>query len=149
MASGVAAGRQVRREFWLLVRSGVMRRQAAVALGLDPDTGRDWFRQAGGVVPAFVTKLPSGRFLSLAEREEIFAGVERGDSIRGMARDLDRAPSTVLRELRRNMRQPYRIRSRWHPPATQSWDYHPAGRNTEPNAGPRDPSRPSSPRLCS
>src|SRR5206468_3790781 len=80
MGSGVMTRREVRRQFWLLVRSGVMRRAAATALGFDPDTGRDWFRQAGGVIPAFVTKLPSGRCLSFAEREEIFAGVERGDS---------------------------------------------------------------------
>jgi hypothetical protein len=56
MAAGVRAGREVRRQFWLLVRAGVVRQQAAVAVGLDPDTGRDWFRQAGGVVPAFLTK---------------------------------------------------------------------------------------------
>jgi IS30 family transposase len=134
MASGVAAGREVRRQFWLLVRAGVMRRPAAASLGLDPDTGRDWFRQAGGVIPAFVTKPPSGRFLSLAEREEIFAGVERGDSIRRMAGDLDRAPSTVLRELRRNMRQPYRVRlSRPRGrgrPWSQRWDYRPSRAQT-------------------
>ncbi len=126
MSSGVAAGREVQRQFWLLIRAGVMRRQAAAALGLDPDTGRDWFRQAGGVIPAFVTELPSGRFLSFAEREEIFAGVERGDAIRGIAYRLGRAPSTVLRELRRNMRQPYRTRSRWKTPATRPWDYRPS-----------------------
>src|SRR5438034_189503 len=57
MGSGVMTRREVRRQFWLLVRSGVMRRAAATALGFDPDTGRDWFRQAGGVIPAFVTKL--------------------------------------------------------------------------------------------
>jgi len=134
MGSGVMTRREVRRQFWLLVRSGVMRRAAATALGFDPDTGRDWFRQAGGVIPAFVTKLPSGRCLSFAEREEIFAGVERGDSLRRMARDLDRAPSTVLRELRRNMRHPYRAwlgplpgRGR---PRTQRWDYRPSRAQT-------------------
>lgn len=130
MASGVAAGREVRRQFWLLVRAGMMRRPAAVSLGLDPDTGRDWFRQAGGVIPAFITKLPSGRFLSFAEREELFAGVERGDSLRRMARELDRAPSTVWRELRRNMRQPYRARMGSAPrrgrPWSGRWDYRPS-----------------------
>ncbi|WP_291522352.1 IS30 family transposase [Branchiibius sp. NY16-3462-2] len=45
---------------------------------------------------------PSGRFLSMLEREQIAAGVARGDSIRAIARRIDRAPSTVLRELRRN-----------------------------------------------
>ncbi len=130
MPAGVSAGREVRRQFWLLVRAGVVRKQAAVAVGLNADTGRDWFRQAGGVVPAFVTAPTSGRFLSFTEREEIFAGVERGDSIRLMAKGLGRAPSTVFRELRRNMRRPYR--TRWGPaprlgrPRTRPWDYRPS-----------------------
>jgi IS30 family transposase len=130
MGAGIAAGREVRRQFWLLLRAGVARRKAAVAVGLNADTGRDWFRQAGGVVPAFVTVPTSGRFLCLAEREEIFAGVERGDSIRLMAQGLGRAPSTVLRELRRNMRQPYRLRLGPAPrrgrPWTRRWDYRPS-----------------------
>ncbi len=96
MGAGVPAGREVRRQFWLLVRAGVVRKQAALALGLNEDTGKEWFRQAGGVVPAFLTAPVTGRFLSFAEREEIFAGVERGDSIRLMAKGLGRAPSTVL-----------------------------------------------------
>jgi IS30 family transposase len=114
----------------LLVRAGLARKPAAVALGLNEDTGREWFRQAGGVVPAFVTLPPTGRFLSFEEREEIFAGVERGDSIRLIAQRLDRAPSTVLRELRRNMRHPYRTRSpRERPsgaPRRRPWDYRPS-----------------------
>jgi IS30 family transposase len=130
MAAGVRAGREVRRQFWLLVRAGVVRKQAAVAVGLDPDTGRDWFRQAGGVVPAFVSQRPSGRYLSFAEREEIFAGVERGDSLRLMAQGLGRAPSTVLRELRGNMRRRYRARVGPAPRRggrqTPPWDYRPS-----------------------
>jgi hypothetical protein len=55
MAIGIPAGREIRRQFWLLVRAGVLHRQAAAALGLNRDTGREWFRQAGGVVPAFLT----------------------------------------------------------------------------------------------
>jgi IS30 family transposase len=65
----------------------------------------------------------------LAEREEIFAGIERGDAIRVIATHLRRAPSTVLRELRRNMRQPYRVRARgpWGGrPGSGGWDYRPS-----------------------
>src|SRR5438477_10609215 len=102
MQGGLGLGREVRREFWLSIRSGVERRKAALALGLNDDTGKEWFRQAGGVIPAYVTAQTSHRSLSLEEREEIFAGVERGDSIRRIARTLGRAPSTVFRELRRN-----------------------------------------------
>jgi len=123
--AGVRAGREVRRRFWMLIRAGLERGKAAQALGLNEDTGKEWFRQAGGVIPAYVTAPASQRSLSLEEREEIFAGVERGDSMRGMARALGRAPSTVHRELRRNMTQLYRgrlaRRSRRRP-----WDYRPS-----------------------
>ena len=109
-AAGVPAGREVRRQFWLLIKAGMVRQQAALALGLNEDTGKEWFRQAGGVIPAFLSSPLSDRFLSFAEREEILVGVDHGDSIRVIAKDLGRAPSTVLRELRRNMQQPYRSR---------------------------------------
>jgi len=129
-AAGVPAGREVRRQFWLLIRAGLVRKQAAVALGLNEDTGKEWFRQAGGVIPAFLTAPVSDRSLSFAEREEILVGVEHGDSIRVIAKDLGRAPSTVLRELRRTMRQPYRFRARparqRGRPRTPPWDDRPS-----------------------
>jgi IS30 family transposase len=100
--------RQVQRRFWLLIREGMERKRAAAALGLHPDTGKLWFGQAGGIMPAFVRARPSGRFLSEEERIEIFGGVQRGDSMRGIARTLGRAPSTVSRELGRNLGQRYR-----------------------------------------
>jgi IS30 family transposase len=79
------------------------------------------------VVPAYVTAQPGRRNLAFEEREEIFAGVERGDSIRLIARSLGRAPSTVQRELRLNMRhQQYRRRSRHGFPATKPWRYRPS-----------------------
>ncbi len=55
---------------------------------------------------------------------------ERGDSIRCIAKNLARAPSTVSRELRRNMRQPYRRPSAPRPGRgarrTPPWDYRPS-----------------------
>lgn len=130
MDAGVRASREVRRQFWGLVRAGWERKRAAVALGLNEDTGKSWFRQAGGVVPASVSTPSSGRFLAIGEREEILAGVERGDSLRRMATQLGRAPSTVQRELRRNMTQPYRTRApRAGPGAALRpplWDYRPS-----------------------
>jgi len=44
----------------------------------------------------------SGRYLSLAEREEIAAGVAAGEPLRVIAARLGRAASTVSREVRRN-----------------------------------------------
>jgi len=124
-----AAGRQVLTQFWRLIRDGVVREEAAQQVGYNREAGQRWFSQAGGVVPAYVTAERSSRCLSVEEREEIYAGVERGDSIRLIARSLGRAPSTVQRELRRNMRhQLYRARHR-RPhglPVRTPWTYRPS-----------------------
>src|SRR5882672_11834073 len=74
------AGRAVLRQFWLLIREGFLRDEAGQRAGFGKKTGQKWFGQAGGVVPAYVTQQSSGRYLSFAEREEIHAGVERGES---------------------------------------------------------------------
>ncbi len=108
---GLPLSRELRRQFWLLIRAGLLRKQAAVALGLNEDTGKAWFKQAGGVVPAYVTAPSSNRYLCFAEREEIHAGAQHGDSIRRIAKSLGRAPSSVLRELGRNMKDQYRAQS--------------------------------------
>lgn len=63
--------RDVRRHFWSLILAGSLRAEAAVAVGVKETTGKRWFRQAGGVAPSDVHVQPSGRYLSLAEREEI------------------------------------------------------------------------------
>jgi IS30 family transposase len=41
-------------------------------------------------------------YLSLAEREEVSRGLAAGEPIRGIARRLERAPSTISREIKRN-----------------------------------------------
>ena len=68
--------RVVRERFWDLVRSGVAPGDAGVAAG-SADGARRWFRVAGGVKgngPGAV----SGRYLSLADREEIAVGAGAG-----------------------------------------------------------------------
>jgi hypothetical protein len=68
--------RVVRERFWDLVRSGLAPGDAGVAAG-SADGARRWFRVAGGVKgngPGAV----SGRYLSLADREEIAIGLARG-----------------------------------------------------------------------
>ena len=54
----------------------------------------------GGIRPA--PRRRSRRVLSLDEREEISRGVAAGVSLRSLAQQLCRAPSTVSRELKRN-----------------------------------------------
>lgn len=55
----------------------------------------------GGVFTDAVWE-PSGRCLSLEDRVEIRLGIERGESLRSIAQQLGRAPSTVSREVERN-----------------------------------------------
>jgi IS30 family transposase len=92
--------RVVRELFWDLVRSGLAPGDAGVAAG-SADGARRWFREAGGVKgngPGPV----SGRYLSLAEREEIAVGLARGDSYRVIGARIGRPASTVSREVSRN-----------------------------------------------
>jgi IS30 family transposase len=91
----------VRVVFWDGVRSGLGLRRAAEAAGVSRGLAEVWFREAGGVAgngPAG----GRGRYLSLAEREEIAAGVAAGAGVREIAVRLGRAPSTVSREIGRN-----------------------------------------------
>jgi IS30 family transposase len=46
--------------------------------------------------------VPTGRFLSFSEHEEIAIELARGAAIRAIARKLGRSPSTISREVRRN-----------------------------------------------
>ena len=55
---------------------------------------------SGGIRPA--QRVRSDRVLSLSEREEISRGVIARRSMRSIAASLERAPSTVSREIRRN-----------------------------------------------
>jgi transposase, IS30 family len=96
----VRAPREARVVFWEGVRSGLGWQDAAVAAGF-PRGGQVWFRAAGGVKGNGAGPV-SGRYLSLAEREEIAVGRAAGDSVRVIAARLGRAPSTVSREVRRN-----------------------------------------------
>ena len=124
-------GAHVRRSelgrFWELIGEGLTVEEAAARLGRGATTGRRWFRQAGGVKPSPLR--PAGersRRLTIEEREEILAGVNRGDSIRQIARTIDRDPSTVSRELKANMyHQTYGGPARTGRPRTRPWRYSP------------------------
>jgi IS30 family transposase len=93
--------REVEREFWQVIATGVTTEQAAVEVGVAPAVGCRWFRHGGGMPPLEPAAL-SGRYLSFAEREEIAILRARGAGVREIARQLERAPSTISRELRRN-----------------------------------------------
>jgi IS30 family transposase len=93
--------REVRVRFWDGVRAGLRTREAAVAAGVGPSVAGEWFRRAGGV-KANGAGVCSGRYLSVAEREEIAVGLAAGLSLRQIAAGLGRPASTVSREVRRN-----------------------------------------------
>jgi IS30 family transposase len=67
--------------------------------------------------------------LSVEEREAILAGMERRESIRAIARSIGRAPSTVKREIDRNLVHQRYLGQRRRSPAgakrTRSWRYSP------------------------
>ncbi len=93
--------RSVRLAFWDGVRGGLPVAEAGVAAGAGR-TAEDWFRAAGGVKGNGPRGPVSGRFLSVAEREEIAVGVAAGERLRVIAARLGRHPATVGREVRRN-----------------------------------------------
>jgi transposase, IS30 family len=96
------APRSVRAEFWERVRSGSPPRDAGMAMGMGKGAER-WFALAGGVKPNGPGPV-SGRYLPLAGREEIAAGLARGQSYRVIGARLDppRPACTISREVRRN-----------------------------------------------
>ncbi len=89
------------RQFWEGIARGLSSEDAAIAVGLSPAVGGRWFRQAGGM-RTISPHPPSGRYLSFTEREEIAILTARGFGVREIASQLDRSPSTISRELRRN-----------------------------------------------
>jgi IS30 family transposase len=95
-----SAPRDARVRFWQGVRAGLGRWDAAAAAGLNWRAQR-WFAEAGGV-KANGPGPVSGRYLSLAEREEIALGLAARKSLRQIARELGRPVSTVSREVDRN-----------------------------------------------
>src|SRR5262245_12137468 len=105
--------RALRRRFWSLIGHGVSTEESAARVGVSERCGKNWFRDGGGMPPLALTE-PSGRYLSLAEREEIAIGHATGEGVRQIARRLGRDPATISRELRRNRalhRSPPRYRA--------------------------------------
>ena len=113
------SARQV--EFMALLDQGMTAAQASVVIGVHERTGRDWARgivrsagrryaangqlawsPPGKVIPPAVEKVIDARFLSVDERIDIADMHRHGVSVRAIALELGRSPSTISRELRRN-----------------------------------------------
>ena len=118
-----------RGEYERLRAEGVSRRRAAERVGVSERTARDWDKGVrkgsnrriypdgrvvdyargvttiiqSGISASRVEQVLDARFVSLAEREQIADLRRAGLSVRAVAARLGRAPSTVSRELRRNV----------------------------------------------
>lgn len=91
--------------FWAGIAAGLSSEDAATAVGVSMPVGTRWFRRSGGMAPTHLSvsaKPVSGRYLSFQEREEIALMRVQGLGVRHIARKLNRAASTISRELRRN-----------------------------------------------
>ena len=91
--------------FWAAIATGRSSEDAARDAGVSPPVGSRWFRRSGGMPPSHLSqsaKPLSGRYLSFEEREEIALLRAQGIGIRHIACRLERAPSTISREVRRN-----------------------------------------------
>ena len=99
------AGRYEQQRFWSAIAAGMASEDAAIGAGVPQVIGTRWFRKAGGMPPAIfrpTAKPLSGRYLSLAEREELAILRAQGGGVRQIARQMGRSASTISRELRRN-----------------------------------------------
>jgi IS30 family transposase len=91
-------------EIWRRMRAGHSMKPTARALGLPTSTVRSYLVRCGGIMPD--PRHRTERRLSLAEREEISRGLAAGRSLRVIAAELGRAPSTISREVAGNGGRP-------------------------------------------
>lgn len=97
------------RAFWDQIRICGSPTDAAVAVGVSRGAAYNWFSDAGGVKPRVSKPRSDGPKprLTLNERIQIEVGVGRNESLRSIGDRLGRAPSTIKRELDRNVANRY------------------------------------------
>ena len=94
------AWREDRVRFWAAIANGIKTEDAAIEAGVSSPVAFRWFRHAGGVNPC-LPPTTTGRYLGVAEREDIALLRVQGLGVREIARRVGRHPSTISRELRR------------------------------------------------
>ena len=100
MADSVGLSAAQKLELWKRRKRGESLTAIGRVLGRTASTIYTIVSAEGGICPA--PRRRSKRALTLNEREEISRGIAAGDSIRQIARELGRAPSTVSREIGRH-----------------------------------------------
>src|ERR1700730_16026438 len=93
-----------RTDMWSRWKAGQSLHQNGRAFGKSHVSIHFMLSQHGGIVPA--TRRRSLVTLTLAEREDISRGIASGSSIRDIAKGLERAVSTVSREVARHGGRP-------------------------------------------
>ena len=91
-------------DIWRRWKAGESLHEIGRAFGKDHGSIQFLLSQHGGIAPA--VRRRSQRTLTLAEREDISRGIASGSSIREIARGLQRAASTVSREVVRHGGRP-------------------------------------------
>jgi IS30 family transposase len=91
-------------DIWRRWKAGESLHEIGRVLGKDHGSIQFLLSQHGGIAPA--VRRRSQRRLTLAEREDISRGIASGSSIREIARGLQRAASTVSREVVRHGGRP-------------------------------------------
>ena len=133
--------------FWASIAAGLSSEDAAAEVGVSMPVGSRWFRRSGGMPATHLSvsagPLPpaSGRYLSFAEREEIALLRVQGYGVRHISKAVDRASSTISRELRRAAATRGGNARRQREAAT--WNIVPrphSGTLTDPRGGQRRPS---------
>ena len=92
-------------DMWRRWKAGESLHEIGRAFGKGHGSIRFLLTQRGGIVPA-AARRRSPRTLTLAEREDISRGIASGSSIREIVSGLERAVSTVSREVSRHGGRP-------------------------------------------
>ncbi|MDJ0379541.1 helix-turn-helix domain-containing protein, partial [Streptomyces sp. G-G2] len=106
--------------YFQLMQQGLSNKEACRIVGINPKTGRRWRngRNASGgnkaapPIHAVVPPSASSRYLCEADRIHIADRLREKATVRAIAAELGRSPSTVSREIRRNRTDG--TRGTWH-----------------------------------
>jgi len=97
--------RSRRAQYWQLMRDGLSNADACRLLGMHPHNGTSLRKAAKFQIPSLNPKPePSGRYLDARERLQIADLLRLKRSLRKIAVELGRHPSTISRELKRHRR---------------------------------------------
>ncbi|MFD5468821.1 IS30 family transposase [Kitasatospora sp. NPDC127059] len=112
--------RREREEYFRLMRMGYSNKEACQVVGINLRTGREWRNGRTSpdrlVAPAYAPRAPQAvgpsRYLREDERVHIADRLREKATVRAIAAELGRSPSTVSREIRRN--RTHGTRGQWH-----------------------------------